>query len=249
MYAKIFAQIYDGTLCTHGPWQALVTFQQFLVLADQNGVVDMTANAISRRTTIPLDIIKQGIDALLLPDPESRTPTEEGRRIVSLSDGRGWGWRVVNYGHYRQLKREEDRREYHRQHWQKRKAKVANVDSTTQHELNNSQQIQPNQPIAYAEANAVNTVTQPDGFAEFYQAYPRKVAKVAAAKAFKGAKLNGNIAPLLANIEKRIACGEWKLDQKKFIPHPATYLKDRRWEDEAVSGTAPVQKAAWEGAR
>ena len=30
MYVKIFSQIYDGTLCTKGPWQALVTFQQLL---------------------------------------------------------------------------------------------------------------------------------------------------------------------------------------------------------------------------
>jgi len=46
-----------GTLCTKGPLEALVTFQQFLVLADPEGQVDMTAEAISRRTTIPLGVI------------------------------------------------------------------------------------------------------------------------------------------------------------------------------------------------
>ena len=148
MYAKVFGQIYDGTLCTKGPWEALVAFQQLLVLADQDGNVDMTASAISRRTTIPIEIIEKGIQALLLPDPESRTPTEDGKRIVPLSEGRAWGWRVVNYLHYRQLKREDDRRAYHKEYWHKRKLK----DSTqTQH-------TQPNQPIAeaYAEAKAVN---------------------------------------------------------------------------------------------
>lgn len=144
MHAKVFTQIYDGTLCTKGPWEALVTFQQLLVLADQDGVVDMTAQAIARRTTIPLDIIERGIAALLLPDPESRTPTEQGRRIVPLSEGRAWGWLVVNYQHYRQLKREDDRRAYHREYWHKRKLKES---TATQH-------TQPNQPIAYAEAEA-----------------------------------------------------------------------------------------------
>jgi hypothetical protein len=147
MYAKIFAQMFDGTLCTKGPWQALVTFQQMLILADLDGNVDMTPAAISRRTTIPLDIIQLGIAALLEPDPESRTPTEEGRRLLPLSEGRSWGWRIVNYAHYRQLQREQDRRAYHREYWHKRKDKGAE-----QPDLNVTQHTQPNQPIAYAEA-------------------------------------------------------------------------------------------------
>jgi hypothetical protein len=142
MYAKVFAQIYDGTLVTKGPWQALVTFQQMLVLADQDGAVDMTAVAISRRTTIPLEIIELGIAELLKPDPESRSPDEGGRRIVPLREGRSWGWLVVNYKHYRALKREEDRREYHRDYWHKRK------------KTQDTQQTQPNQPIAEAKADA-----------------------------------------------------------------------------------------------
>lgn len=144
MYAKIFTQIYDGTLCTRGPWQALVTFQQLLVLADQDGNVDMTAVAIARRTTIPADIIETGIEALMQPDPESRTPTLEGRRIVPLAEGRGWGWHIVNYANYRKLKREEDRREYHRSYYQERKLKKSTL----------TQQSQPIQPIAKAEAKA-----------------------------------------------------------------------------------------------
>jgi hypothetical protein len=144
VYAKIFSQIYDGTLCTNGPWEALVTFQQMLILADQDGAVDMTIPAIARRTTIPREIIERGVVALMEPDPDSRTPTEEGRRLVPLADGRTWGWRIVNYVKYRQIKREEDRREYHREYWHKRKLK----DSTE------TQQPQPSQPIAYTEAKA-----------------------------------------------------------------------------------------------
>lgn len=149
MYAKVFAQIYDGTLCTRGPWEALVTFQQLLVLADQEGNVDMTASAIARRTTIPLEIIQKGIASLLEDDPESRTPTENGRRIMPLSEGRSWGWRIVNYKHYRSLKREEDRRDYHREYWHKRKAK----DQTETTKTQATQHTQPNQPIAEAEAD------------------------------------------------------------------------------------------------
>lgn len=153
MYAKVFVQMYDGTLCTKGPWQALVTFQQLLVLADMDGNVDMTAGAIARRTTIPLEIIEEGIKTLLEEDPESRTPTENGRRIVPLAEGRPWGWKVVNYKHYRSLKREEDRREYHREYWHKRKQTQTQSD-TTQH-------TQPSQPIAEANAEAIKEKRPP----------------------------------------------------------------------------------------
>ena len=37
MYGKLFAQMFDGTLATKGPWQALITFQQLVILADKHG--------------------------------------------------------------------------------------------------------------------------------------------------------------------------------------------------------------------
>ena len=54
MYGKLFVQMYEGTLASKGPWEALVTFQQLIILANRHGEVDMTPDAISRRTTIPL---------------------------------------------------------------------------------------------------------------------------------------------------------------------------------------------------
>lgn len=123
--------MYDGTLATKGPWQALVTFQQMIILADKNGVVDMTAEAISRHTTIPLEIISVGLEHLQKADPDSRSPDEDGRRIVLLSDHRAWGWRVVNYGHYRKIRSEEERREYHRQYMRKKRSVNPDVKGST----------------------------------------------------------------------------------------------------------------------
>lgn len=148
MYGKMFRQMYHGTLATTGPWQALVTFQQLIVLADQDGVVDMTAEAISRETTVPLEIIQTGIEALEQPDPDSRTPDEAGRRILRLAENRRWGWRITNYRRYRDMKREEDRRAYHRQYWHARKAK----NSTDSTDSTGSTQTQQTQPIAEADA-------------------------------------------------------------------------------------------------
>jgi hypothetical protein len=132
MYGKIFQQMYDGTLGTNGPWEALVTFQQLIVLADQDGVVDLTIPAIVRRTTIPQHIIEKGIAVLLLPDPDSRTPDDEGRRIVRLAEHRAWGWKIVNHAKYRAIRSDEERREYHRTYYRdvrKPKAKALSTDS------------------------------------------------------------------------------------------------------------------------
>lgn len=125
MYGKLFATMYDGTLGTRGPWEALITFQQLIILADQDGVVDMTPEAISRRTTVPLEIVAKGLAALAQPDPDSRTPDEDGRRIVKLSDSRAWGWRIVNYAKYRAIRTAEERRAYMRKYQRERRARGA----------------------------------------------------------------------------------------------------------------------------
>lgn len=125
MYSKLYSSMYDGTLGTRGPWQALVTFQQLLVLSDRYGQVDMTREAISRRTTIPLDIIAAGISALEQPDPDSRRPDADGRRIVRLAEHRDWGWQIVNYEHYARIRSAEERRDYNRNKMREYRAKGA----------------------------------------------------------------------------------------------------------------------------
>lgn len=55
--------------------------------------------------------IKEGIAKLCAPDPESRTKDEEGRRLVYLG---GFMYRVVTWGHYRERRNLEERREYKR---------------------------------------------------------------------------------------------------------------------------------------
>ncbi len=232
MYGKVFQSMYDGTLATIGPWQALVTFQQMIVLADKDGVVDMTANAISRRTSIPLEIIETGIAALTLPDPESRSDAEEGRRIVLLSDNRSWGWQIVNYAYYSALRSAEERREYMRQAQAEHRARVKaskNVMTNSDNAgfVNKSTDV----PVSIPVSNTGKSSAQPDGFARFWQAYPKKVNKAQALKAFKGQKINGEIVDILKDIENRRASLDWTKDGGQYVPYPSTYLTNRKWEE------------------
>ena len=140
MYGKLFASMFRGSL--YGKWQAIITFQQMIILADQDGTVDFTAESLAATTSIPLDIITEGITQLEQPDPASRSPGEDGRRIVRLDEARPWGWHIVNYAHYRAIRTAEERRAYHREYWR------------TKRSLNNSTKTQQSQPIAEAEAEA-----------------------------------------------------------------------------------------------
>ena len=73
-----------------------------------------------------------------------------------------------------------------------------------------------------------------DGFDDFWAAYPKPVAKQAAGKVWAKLKPDEELRKtILANIRLRLD-GEWKDIEPRYIPNPATYLNQRRWEDEAV---------------
>ena len=74
----------------------------------------------------------------------------------------------------------------------------------------------------------------PPGFISFWSVYPRKVAKQNALRAWgkTGANASQSLTnTILADIRRRLE-GEWKEKELKYIPHPTTYLNQRRWEDE-----------------
>lgn len=77
--------------------------------------------------------------------------------------------------------------------------------------------------------------TPPDGFAEFWTAYPRKVGKGEAEKQWRKAK-GIDLQAVLKAIERARATEQWQKNGGQFIPHPSTWLSQRRWEDEPGAG-------------
>lgn len=76
--------------------------------------------------------------------------------------------------------------------------------------------------------------TEPNGsvstdFATFWAAYPRKIAKAEARKAFSKAAKKAPVAEMLGGLER--AKAGWV--DANFIPHAATWLNGERWQDEA----------------
>lgn len=80
-----------------------------------------------------------------------------------------------------------------------------------------------------------------DGFATFWKQYPKKVAKPQALKAWRKIKPAGHIlADLMAGLERQNAGEQWQKEGGQFIPHPASWLNARRWEDEQQPMHSPM---------
>lgn len=71
-------------------------------------------------------------------------------------------------------------------------------------------------------------------FEQFWEAYPRKVGKKAAQKAFRNAQNRPRIDDLLKSIAEARASPQWRKEGGQFIPHPATWLNQGRWDDKPV---------------
>jgi hypothetical protein len=79
----------------------------------------------------------------------------------------------------------------------------------------------------------------PEGFAKFWQQYPRKTAKANAQSAWNRLKANAELqATILHDLAQRKQVDhQWR--DVAFVPHPATYLNGKRWEDEIVKPSSP----------
>lgn len=88
-------------------------------------------------------------------------------------------------------------------------------------------------------------------FDTFWTAYPVKVGKDAAKRAFTKrkptAELLGEMLNAIAEQKTSLA---WIKEDGQFIPHPATWLNQGRWMDEVPGsiGAAPVQSTRLAGA-
>lgn len=266
MYGKLFASMYEGTL--YGQWQAIVTLQQLVILADEDGIVDMTPPAISARTSVPLDIIEIGIDALSAADKYSRSPDDEGRRIVLIDESRPWGWRIVNYLYYRNLGSRVDKKIKDKKRIAEKRSKINNKKecrdvsqvvadcSELSHEVADVAHTNRNtdKEIYTALKNAEPEKTYQtkkgrkltgeclESFERFWIDFDYKKGKSEAADEwFKISLKNGTLEKILESA-RREALNRPNLIAKGLTPKMAQgWLSGRRWEDEQVDAQVITQ--------
>jgi hypothetical protein len=84
-----------------------------------------------------------------------------------------------------------------------------------------------------------------DQFEQFWKKYPRKVAKVTAKNVFISIMKKDDrptLDVLLASVDKYASLGL----EIKYVAHPATWLRQRRWEDEVTETSPTPTQKDWE---
>ena len=77
-------------------------------------------------------------------------------------------------------------------------------------------------------------------FELFWAAYPRKVGKQAAKKAFS--KVSVPVKTLIDAVNSQKNSEQWRRDNGQYIPNPATWLNQGRWDDVLTEAGAQPTK-------
>lgn len=82
---------------------------------------------------------------------------------------------------------------------------------------------------------------QVSDFDRFWNAYPRKLAKGDARKAWQQtADIRPSIDRVLQAIDAARRTDQWRRDGGQFVPYPATWLRAERWDDVHEVEVEPV---------
>jgi hypothetical protein len=91
-----------------------------------------------------------------------------------------------------------------------------------------------------------------EDFETFWKSYPRRVGKGAAWKTWQAAKKSKTLPAveiLIAAVTAAAKTEQWTSGGGKYIPHPATWLTQRRWEDEAPEAEPEDVQPDWDAER
>jgi hypothetical protein len=108
-FAKLFSSITESSIWDE-PMATRVVWITLLAMSDRHGRVCSSVPGLAHRARVTLDECKTALQTLLAPDPYSRTPDHEGKRILEIDDG----WLLVNHSKYRDMRDDAVRREQNR---------------------------------------------------------------------------------------------------------------------------------------
>lgn len=225
MYAKVFASMWDGTL--YGQWEAWSVFVFLLAHADRDGSVDIHPNAIAARSGLPLEVVTKGLAVLEAPDPGSRSPELDGRRLELIDQHRTWGWQIVNYPKYRGMRDLEERRKQtreavarHRQHVSRGKPAKAGVSPVKPQKAHTDTDADTEalQPFPSVKASALRAQPAVDEafLRELETQYPESDVRLTFSKLENHSKTYKNQRLALRNWLKSAAANGWDRKPKRL---------------------------------
>lgn len=79
------------------PYHVRVVWVTMLAMADANGLVEASIGGLAKEAAVTRDECLESLESFLGPDPDSKNPDFEGRRIEEVTGG----WFLLNHAQYR----------------------------------------------------------------------------------------------------------------------------------------------------
>ena len=105
-YTKLFNSIITSTIWTEDD-KTRIVWITMLAMADKNGEIQGSVPGLARVAGVPTEDCRAALAKFMMPDLDSRTKDDEGRRIEEI-DG---GWAMLNHAKYRAMASDADRAE------------------------------------------------------------------------------------------------------------------------------------------
>lgn len=112
-----------------------------------------------------------------------------------------------------------------------------------------NQPTNPNQPTVPIPTNSTNQMSdepslQERRFAEFWEEYPKKVGKKAAQTSWKRLKPDAELFErIMEAVTTAKTSEQWNREGGRFIPNPATWLNQGRWDDVLTPAGTPEKQS------
>ena len=144
----------------------------------------------------------------------------------------------------RRLQKQQEGRENAEKRWNKEDTQSTKSDLLDTHKQPNDHLMHKDKTKDKTKDENIDSPLKPpvgadvtaERFDAFWNAYPKKIGKGGAEKAFKKIKPSGDLLQkMLDAVEQQRQSDQWRRDNGQYIPNPATWLNQTRWEDEGTA--------------
>ena len=98
-FVKLYGSILDSTVWLES-LPTKVLWVTMLAMADADGCVAASVPGLAKRAGVTRSECEAALEILAVPDPDSKTPDNDGRRIEKVTGG----WLILNARLYRELR-------------------------------------------------------------------------------------------------------------------------------------------------
>lgn len=236
-YTKLFSSILASTIWQESK-ETKIIWITMLAAANKDGAVEASIPGLAHMARLTVPETEEALAVLMMPDPYSRTPAFEGRRIEKC-DG---GWQILNHDKYREQMSAAERTEYNRLKQQEsRERKRAREAESVKSASANVSKCQSRSASQRQEEAKASPKEKEDSLCDadtIYDAYPKKVSKPDAIKAIRKALAGPPLGvdtetwpQRLLQLTRDYAVAVRGQD-RSFIPFPATWFNGQRYNDD-----------------